>query len=169
MAERETDEYVNFRKDKGNDELIDEEVKESFAEDQQLDEGSNQLKDKLQKHTGESPSLSAGDVDAAWDDADKTGEEAVGGMTPTPDQDEVDEVGRAVGITYSDTEPLHTDDKLNKREQDRWELNPASDPEYEERVKEEFTPQPKPTPKRTSKRARKPVSGSKPKRRRKSS
>ncbi len=138
MAERDPNEFINNRSDKGDDEAVDEEVKESFAEDQQLDSGSRDLKRRLEQHTGESPELAAGDVDAAWDNADEAGEEAVGGTTPTPDQDVVDEIGHAVGITYSDTEPLHTGDKLSNREKDRWELNPASDPEYQERVKEEF-------------------------------
>jgi hypothetical protein len=138
MPEQDTDKFINNRSDKDDGEAVDQEVQESLAEDQQLDYGSRQLKRRLAQHTDESPELSAGDVDAAWDKADDAGEEAVGGTTPTPDQDLVDEVGQAVGLTYSDTEPLHTDDKLSKREQDRWDLNPASDPEYEERIKEEF-------------------------------
>jgi len=50
----------------------------------------------------------------------------VGGSTPTPDQDRVDELGEAVGVTYEDTEPLDIDDKLNKRDKQRWELDPRS-------------------------------------------
>ncbi len=143
MAEQEKNDYINFRKDKGDDEAIDEEVKESFAEDQKRDYGSGDLKREMGQHTSESPKLSGGDVDAAWDAADEVGEEAVGGTTPTPDQDIVDELGEAVGLTYSDTEPLHTDDKLSDRERNRWELDPASDPEYQERIKEEFNDPPK--------------------------
>ncbi len=143
VPENQKEPYVENRSDKGDDELVDEEVKESFEQDQQRDNGSSNLKRKLEQHTDESPVLSAGDVDAAWDNADEAGEEAVGGTTPTPDQDVVDDVGQAVGITYSDTEPLNTDEKLAKREQNRWELDPASDPEYKDRVKEEFTEPPK--------------------------
>lgn len=69
-------------------------------------------------------SLSGGDVDASADD---TGEEAVGGENPTPDQDLVDEQGRAMGISYADGEPLHTTEKLERRDEKRWELDPASD------------------------------------------
>ncbi len=151
MAEQEKNSYINNRRDQNDDEAIDEEVKESFAQDQQRDYGSGDLKRKLEQHTDESPQLAAGDIDAAWDNADEVGEEAVGGTTPTPDQDIVDEVGKAVGLTYSNTEPLHTDDKLGQRERDRWELNPASDPEYAERVKEEFKKAPKPKAKRKPK------------------
>ncbi len=144
MAEQDKNSYINNRPDQGDEEAIDEEVKESFAEDQNLTHGSGDLQRKLQEHTDESPKLTGGDVDAAWDEADGVGEEAVGGTTPTPDQDVVDELGKAVGLTYSDTEPLHTDDKLARRESDRWDLDPASDPEYAERVKEEFKEPPLP-------------------------
>src|SRR5581483_7353313 len=43
--------------------------------------------------------LAGGDVDAAGDG--DVGEETVGGSTPTPDQDVVDDLGRAVGVTYA--------------------------------------------------------------------
>jgi Family of unknown function (DUF6335) len=155
MVEQEKNSYINNRRDQGDEQAIDEEVKESFAEDQQLDQGGEELMRKPGQHTDESPKLAAGDVDAAWEDADEEGEETVGGMTPTPDQDIVDEVGDAVGLTYSDTEPLHTDDKLSQRERNRWELDPASDPEYAERVKEEFKKPPKPKGKRRPKSGKK--------------
>ena len=67
--------------------------------------------------------LSGGDVDATWSGTDG-GEEAVGGSTPTPDQDVVDELGKAVGITYDDAEPLRFGDKVADRDVQRWELNP---------------------------------------------
>ena len=50
----------------------------------------------------------------------------MGGTTPTPDQDVVEELGDALGIEYDQDEPLHTYDKLRDRDRNRWELNPAS-------------------------------------------
>ncbi len=79
--------------------------------------------------------LSGGDIEASRSGTD-TGEEAVGGSTPTPDQDVVEELGKAVGITYEDAEPLRFGDKLADRDAHRWELNPASSEEYQERVQE---------------------------------
>jgi hypothetical protein len=76
--------------------------------------------------------VTAGDIDAAWDQAD-VGEETVGGTTPTPDQDIVDEIGHAVGIDYEDAEPLHTTEKLERRDEQRWELHPASSEDFLER------------------------------------
>jgi len=76
--------------------------------------------------------LAGSDIDAAWDKA-AVGEETVGGTTPTPDQDLVDEIGRAVGIEYEGTEPLHTTEKLERRDEQRWELHPASSEDFSER------------------------------------
>jgi hypothetical protein len=137
MTEENRNRYVSSQFDRGDDELTDaEEVRESFAQDQQLDHSGELAKRRLQQHTDESPELSAGDMDATWDDAD--GEEAGSGTTSTPDENVIDEVGGAVGISYSDTEPLNTDEKLERLEHDRWDLNPASDPEYQDRIKQEF-------------------------------
>ena len=74
---------------------------------------------------GERPELSGGDIDAAWEDSD-VGEESVGGGNPTPDQDVVEELGEAYGVTYQDNEPLDFEEKLERRDDDRWELNEAS-------------------------------------------
>jgi hypothetical protein len=96
--------------------------------------GKRQLQEKLRQHTDRSPDLSAGDVDAAWDRAD-AGEETVSGSNPTPDQDIVEEIGEALGVTYQDDEPLAMDEKLAKRDEQRWELDPASSEDYLERNK----------------------------------
>ena len=77
--------------------------------------------------------LTGGDVDAAWDEVD-VGEETVGGSTPTPDQDVVDDLGRAAGVTYADGEPLRPEEKINERDENRWEVDPASAEDYPERA-----------------------------------
>lgn len=111
--------------DELTDDEIEEQVAEDFAERQDMLSGDNQLVEKLVKHTADSPILSGGDLDAAWDKAD-VGEETVGGTVATPDQDMVDQLGEAVGLTYDDTEPLNTDEKLEQRDRDRWQLDPRS-------------------------------------------
>lgn len=111
------------------------EVLEEFREAQKMDFEGQLLEHKLLAHTGRGPEISAGDIDAAWDQAD-AGEETVGGTVPTPDQDVVDEVGEAAGLTYEDNEPLDLERKIEKRDRKRWELNPASSEDYEERIKE---------------------------------
>ena len=76
--------------------------------------------------------LTGGDVDAAWDQA-ASGEETVGGSTPTPDQDLVDEIGAAAGVSYDDVEPLDMSEKLERPDDERWELDPASSEDFEVR------------------------------------
>jgi hypothetical protein len=110
---------------------IDEEIEAQFDAWEVMPDENNELLEKIREHHSESPILSGGDVDAAWDQANDVGEETVGGSTPTPDQDVVDELGEAAGLTYADEEPLHTAEKLEKRDEDRWELNPASQDDEE--------------------------------------
>ncbi|MBK8903906.1 MAG: hypothetical protein IPM53_22180 [Anaerolineaceae bacterium] len=103
----------------------DDDIVDTFEERQELNVGAAELYERLEEHHSKSPELSGGDIDAAWDDAN-VGEETVGGMAPTPDQDMVEEIGEAFGITYEDDEPLRTGDKLAERDDDRWELDPES-------------------------------------------
>lgn len=116
---------------------IDEDVKDIFQEAQELDFGREDLARKLESYTDRNPALTGGDIDASWEYSD-VGEETVGGQNPTPDQSVVDEEGAAVGLTYQDNEPLGIDDKVGGRDREPWELNPASAPDYAERVNEEF-------------------------------
>jgi hypothetical protein len=105
----------------------DEDVLEDFAERQGLATGGRQkLEEKLNDYNSMDPSLSGGDVDAAWEDSDVAGEESVGGTNPTPDQDIVDEIGEAAGLNYRDDEPLDSDKKILDRDRNRWELDPKS-------------------------------------------
>ncbi|MES1022417.1 DUF6335 family protein [Gloeocapsa sp. BRSZ] len=87
---------------------------------------------RMSDYTDVSPELSGGDLDAAWDQADVAGEEAVGGTAPTPDQNVVDEIGAAVGIDMAEEEYVHTTEVLNIRDDRRWELDPQSSEDYEE-------------------------------------
>jgi len=110
----------------------DPQVSAEFAEAQQLGTGSRRLQQKLQEDHSSGAVISGGDLDAAWDRADE-GEETVGGSAPTPDQDVVEELGKAVGITYEDNEPLKGAEKVEKRDRRRWDLDPASSEDYAER------------------------------------
>jgi uncharacterized protein DUF6335 len=87
------------------------------------------------EHQGMSADLQAGDVDVDLEDAYFTGEEAPGGDNPTPDQDIVDDIGKALGVTYDDNEELKGSDKVVERDKHRWELDPASAEDFRERDK----------------------------------
>lgn len=95
--------------------------------------GRQEFQESLDEHTETSPALTAGDVDAAWQDAYAVGDEAPGGDNPTPDQDRVDDIGRALGVEYEDNEELKGAAKLEKRDRNRWELDPASAEDYKDR------------------------------------
>lgn len=95
--------------------------------------GRRQLRERLAEHTETSPALTAGDVDADWESAATVGDEAPGGDNPTPDQDVVDDIGRAVGVQYDDNEELKGEAKISKRDKHRWELDPASSEDFNDR------------------------------------
>jgi len=99
--------------------------------------GSRKLAERLREHTDTSPILSGGDIDARWEDADANGEEAVAGDAPTPGQDNVQEMGQAIGVTYEDNEELKVGEKERSRDKHRWELDPASSEDYQDRAREE--------------------------------
>jgi hypothetical protein len=77
------------------------------------------------------PALTGGDVDANWENAYFSGDEAPGGDNPTPDQEVVDDIGKSLGVQYDDNEELG--DKVKSRDKHRWELDPASSEDYKER------------------------------------
>jgi hypothetical protein len=105
----------------------DEQVENDFAERQKLAVGGrDELLEELEEHNSLSPRITGGDIDASWQTANQAGEETVGGSSPTPDQDVVDQLGDAAGLNYNDDEPLNYDAKVLDRDRNRWELNPAS-------------------------------------------
>ena len=94
--------------------------------------GRAEMNQKLREHRGMT-AVAGGDVDVDVEDAFFTGEEAPGGDNPTPDQDVVDDIGKALGVEYADNEELKAADKVGKRDKHRWELDPASAEDYKER------------------------------------
>ena len=92
--------------------------------------GRAALLHELKEHTESSPEITGGDVDADWEEAYALGDEAPGGDNPTPDQDRVDDIGKALGIQYQDNEELRGAEKVIARDKHRWELDPASAEDY---------------------------------------
>jgi len=116
----------------------DEDIKSDFAERQALAAGGrNGLLEELDEHHSLSPEITAGDVDASWQTANVAGEETLGGSSPTPDQDIVDNLGAAAGLTYKDDEPLDYDQKVLDRDRNRWELNPVSAQDQDDELENE--------------------------------
>lgn len=132
-TEKLTDWKENERKDLNHD-GIDDELEPPVPD---VSAGAQKLAERLRQHPEADPTLAGGDIDARWDDAEGSGEETVGASVATPEQNEVDELGRAVGITYADDEELKVGEKEESRDKHRWELDPASSEDYLDRVREE--------------------------------
>ena len=95
--------------------------------------GGEEMRDTLKKNNSTSPRLTGGDVDADWQTADSHGDESPGGDNPTPDQDVVDEIGRALGVEYADDEELQGGAEISERDTHRWELDPNSKDDFEDK------------------------------------
>jgi Family of unknown function (DUF6335) len=97
--------------------------------------GRAEAAQNIREHHGMN-SVTGGDPDVDIEDAYFTGEEAPGGDNSTPDQDVVDDIGKALGVTYNDNEELKGAGKLEERDRHRWELDPASAEDFTEHDKE---------------------------------
>lgn len=95
--------------------------------------GHNMYRQRMREHTEGGPALTGGDVDTDWNEAYSSGEETPGGDMPTPDQDVVEEIGRALGVEYEDAEELKGAEKIEDRDRHRWEYDPASAEDYRDR------------------------------------
>jgi hypothetical protein len=94
--------------------------------------GGEEMRHHLKRNSSASPRLTAGDVDADWQSAESQGDESPGGDNPTPDQDVVDEIGRALGVEYADDEELQGGAEITERDTHRWELDPSSKDDFGE-------------------------------------
>ncbi len=121
------------KRDDLNNNGIDDEIEPPFVD---VTAGSRQLADRLQNNQGTDPTLSGGDIDARWEDAESGGDETVGGSTATPGRNDLDAIGKAIGVTYADGEVLKVGEKEERRDRHRWELDPASSEDYGDRTKE---------------------------------
>lgn len=77
--------------------------------------------------------LTGGDIDANYEQASVVGDESVGGTVSTPDQDVVDELAAAVGVELDDYTDLRLETILEERDDRRWELDPMSSEDYDNR------------------------------------
>lgn len=98
---------------------------------------SAKLAQRLRDDSLADPVVTAGDLDADFANAQFSGEESAGGSSPSPDQNDVSQIGKAMGIEYADDEELKLGEKEEDRDKRRWELDPASSEDYLDRVKDE--------------------------------
>jgi hypothetical protein len=98
-------------------------------------QGANRLLSWLQDLSAMEAAPTGGDVDVDQYLAKVVGEEAVGGTTPTPDQNIVEDLAISAGVQTPDWEPLHTSEMLEERDSHRWELDPESSEDYNDHQK----------------------------------
>ena len=99
--------------------------------------GAAKLNDRLQNDGLADTTITGGDVDAQFEGAQFSGDESAVSSMTTPEQNQVDETGQAMGVTYQDNEELKFGEKERSRDIKRWELDPASSDDYNERVRDE--------------------------------
>ena len=87
---------------------------------------------QLKKTRVANADVTGGVLDDNLYQAQVVGEEAVGGQTPTPDQNVTEQLLQAMGIASVDGEPVDTREKLEQRARLRWELDPLSSEDYQE-------------------------------------
>lgn len=110
-----------------NEEPVSDEIREFIEEEiSHAPKAPSELEERLEEHHSSSPADSGGDIDAQWEEVNTSGSEAVFGHNPTPDQSDVEDNAHAMGIDFEDNEPLDFIRKMEKRDQDRYELNERS-------------------------------------------
>ncbi|MDQ3280336.1 MAG: DUF6335 family protein [Acidobacteriota bacterium] len=102
-----------------------------------VSQGTAKLNHRLQNDPLADPTITAGDVDAQWEGAQFSGDESAVSSMSTPEQNVVEEIGAAMGVTYQDNEELKFGEKERSRDIRRWELDPASSEDYIDRVRDE--------------------------------
>jgi Family of unknown function (DUF6335) len=116
-------EYLSNNPDFVPDPEIEEFMEEEIA---RAPKDPEQLAQRLRNNTAASPADSGGDPDASWEDVNDSGTESVSGDNPTPDQSDVEENAHAVGVNFEDNEELDVIDKIDRRDRQRFELDPRS-------------------------------------------
>ncbi len=100
---------------------------EMAPEEEMVETGRRLVERDFEKYYAARPEMTAGDVNASWQEAEETGAESPGGHVATPDQDNVDEIGRAVGMEFQDNQELCAPEEvLSRRDRRRWELDKRS-------------------------------------------
>jgi hypothetical protein len=101
---------------------------EEFMEEEisRAPKDKNQLAQRLRNNTASSPDDAGGDPDADWEDVNGSGSETAAGDNPTPDQSNVESNAHALGVNFEDNEELEFIKKIERRDEDRFELDERS-------------------------------------------
>ena len=77
--------------------------------------------------------VTGGDIETNQYQAEVVGDEAVGGTAGTAEQNVTEYLEKAVGLEMDDRSFLRTNDILEQRDDQRWELDPSSSEDYQQR------------------------------------
>jgi hypothetical protein len=99
--------------------------------------GAAKLAQRLRDDGLADPVVTGGDVDAQLEGAQFSGDESAVSSMTSPEHNVVDDIGRAMGVTYQDNEELKFGEKERSRDKNRWELDPASSDDYQDRIRDE--------------------------------
>ena len=119
----------NERKDRNRD-GIDDDIEVPIPD---ISASAQKLANRLREDPLADPTVTGGDLDANWESAQFSGDESAVSSSPTPDQNVVDDIGNAMGISYSADEELKVGEKERSRDKHRWELDPASSEDWQDR------------------------------------
>jgi Family of unknown function (DUF6335) len=82
--------------------------------------GRQAMADNQRRHA-KFAAITGGDVDVDLESAYFSGDEGPGGDNPSPDQNDVGELGHAVGIEYADNQELKGGAEVAERDKHRWD------------------------------------------------
>ncbi len=99
--------------------------------------GAAKLAQRFREDGLADPVVTGGDVDAQLEGAQFSGDESPVSSMSSPEHNDVDDIGRAMGVTYQDDEELKFGEKEHDRDKKRWELDPASSEDYRDRLKDD--------------------------------
>lgn len=132
-----TEKLIDWREDEKKDRDrngIDDRIEPPIPD---VSAGSRKLAERLKNDPLADPVVTGGDLDAQYESAQFSGDESAVSSMPTPEVNVVEDIGKAMGVTYADDEELKAGEKERSRDRHRWELDPASAEDYQERAKDE--------------------------------
>ena len=132
-----TEKLIDWKEDEKQDrdrDGIDDRIEPPIPD---ISAGSRKLAERLKNDPLADPVVTGGDLDANIESAQFSGDESAVSSMTTPEQNVVDDIGTAMGVTYNDNEELKAGEKERERDKKRWELDPASSDDYQDRVRDE--------------------------------
>lgn len=132
-----TEKLIDWKEDERKDrdrDGIDDRIEPPIPD---ISAGSRKLAERLKNDPLADPVVTGGDLDANFEQAQFTGDESVVTSMPNPENNVVEEIGEGMGVTYADNEELKAGEKERSRDRKRWELDPASSEDYQDRTRDE--------------------------------